>query len=82
MVNITRSKPRKNTTWRSKQAASTAPHVLIRSWGAAIPAIQWADQCGIAHSSPNLTTIFGRPALTRLDETAYGHDARVDAMRI
>ena len=62
MVNITRSKPRKNTTWRSKQAASTAPHVLIRSRGAAIPAIQWADHCGIAHSSPNLTTISGRPA--------------------
>ena len=81
MVNITRSKPRKNTTWRSKQAASTAPHVLIRSRGAAIPAIQ-GRTCGIAHSSPNLTTISGRPALTRLDETAYGHDARVDAMRI
>jgi hypothetical protein len=44
------------------------------------PAVQRAD-CGIAHSSQNLTSIRNKQALTRLDETARGHDARVDAMR-
>ena len=32
-VSITPSKPRRNTTWPSKQAAFTAPHVLLRVVG-------------------------------------------------
>jgi hypothetical protein len=78
-ASITPSKPKRNTTWPSSQAAFTAPTSFSGSWGAVMPAHPESGRCGIGHSSPNLTTISSQEALTRLDETARGHAARVDA---
>ena len=79
-ASITPSKPKRNTTWPSKQAAcSLRPTSSSGSWCAVMQAHPESGQCGIGHSCPNLTTISSQDALTRLDETARGHAARVDA---